>query len=381
MCARTASMRTDQAGRVTSALGAGSERVGRDPALVREIDLGDGARGTVVVDLLVGGRATGGVRVIEGQSPVEPAQLARVMTWKFALARIPSGGAKAVVSVPAGASSAARQLALDRLAASVTDLVGDGRWVPSPDLGVSAEQTARFLGLASGGARQARTSWTTSGQSTARSAVAAAAWALKASATSLTGARVALVGLGKVGLPLAELLIRRGARVVAVVSLEGGRWNDNGLSTGDLTADRLPTGAEPIDLDRLLALPVDALVLAATDGLVDARVAPLVGARYVVPATNVPVTPDAVAILAARRVVVLPACVCGAGGALGGLTDRIPGSRHLSGRLIETWTGVTLARGLRRAGDTRGLSGLAQATESWAEQRAGWMAKVFPDRR
>ena len=57
-------------------------------------DQASGARGWFVIDRLVGGMCSGGIRMRPGVTVDEVTQLARTMSHKMAILDIPYGGAK-----------------------------------------------------------------------------------------------------------------------------------------------------------------------------------------------------------------------------------------------------------------------------------------------
>ena len=130
------------------------------------------------------------------------------------------------------------------------------------------------------------------------------------SASSSTGARVAVQGFGNVGEATARLLHEAGARVVAITDVGGGVFDADGLDVPFLrrylarSTARSPArpGTRPIDNDELFALDVDVLVLAALEGQITAANA---GTRpRADPGRGAPTarsTPDADPILRAQR--------------------------------------------------------------------------------
>jgi glutamate dehydrogenase/leucine dehydrogenase len=361
---------------IGSASGLGS----RQPALVREIDLGSGAQAVLVIDALVRGRSTGGLRVLRGGSPVDAKVLARAMSWKFALARIPMGGAKAMLTMPAEADARFREHALGALAAEVRDIVTASTWTPAPDIGLSADSAARFIELASGGKRRPPPSWWTSGPSTAHSAAAGALWGLRKQHKGRRGATVALIGTGKVGMPLGRLLLRHGARILAVANEQGAWYRRGGMSWAGLV-ERGPPEADgtPISLADVIRLRVDVLALAGPDLLLDSAIAPTVGASVITSAANVPATPEAEATLADRRVLLLPASICSWGGVLSGMADRVRLPSPARSALIEAATRFALSSMWRRTAASEGLPNIAAETANQAEQRIRWMSQAHSD--
>jgi glutamate dehydrogenase (NAD(P)+) len=128
-------------------------------------------------------------------------------------------------------------------------------------------------------------------------------------------------GFGNVGAIAAQELYDRGAKVIAVSDLSGGLLDPAGL---DITALQLwfaehgslegyPRG-QRISNAVLLESPCDILVLAAREDQITAENAPDLQCRLVAEGANGPTTIEADAILAERRILVLPDVLTNAGG-------------------------------------------------------------------
>jgi glutamate dehydrogenase (NAD(P)+) len=135
------------------------------------------------------------------------------------------------------------------------------------------------------------------------------------------GSRVAIQGFGKVGAPLAYLLMSLGMRVVAVGDVAGAVANPAGLDIAALSAHVREAGTvagfplgEPITDDELFAVPCEAFIPAALAGAIDTVEAEKLPARVIVEAANGPTTLEADAVLADRGVVVVPDILANAGG-------------------------------------------------------------------
>jgi glutamate dehydrogenase/leucine dehydrogenase len=285
------------------------------------------ASAVLALDVLVHGRATGGLRLLPEVNRVDMAVLARLMSWKFALGAGRTGGAKAALMVPEGSPV---EPALARLADLASPHVRTGRWVPGPDIGLSVDRTRAFVSRAGDSTVRARASWETSGRSTAVSCVAALRWA--AGRRRARTRTAAVVGLGSVGSSVVDLLAADGTRVVAVATSRGAWRSGTGFRIDQLTANG-PVGVRggEIDLSELLAEPVDALVLAGPDLTLDAVPPRSVAARLVVSAANLPGSPSALDALHRHEVLVLPPTLCSWGGVLGGVAERL----HLTPRARE----------------------------------------------
>jgi glutamate dehydrogenase (NAD(P)+) len=279
------------------------------------------------------GPAKGGLRYHPATDLDDVRALAMWMTWKCALVDVPFGGAKGGVTCdPSGLSAKELEALTRRFATELEGLIGPDSDIPAPDVGTNAQTMAWIMdtvsmhrghsvpGVVTGkpiavGGSAGR------GDATGQGVVYCVEDAAARSGLSLDGASVAVQGFGNVGEATARLLHQRGARIVAITDVAGGVYAPDGLDVPFLaryfqehgTVAGAP-GTEAIDNERLFALDVDVLVLAALEGQVTAANAGTVRARLIAEAANGPVAPEADPILAARGVVVLPDILCNAGG-------------------------------------------------------------------
>jgi leucine dehydrogenase len=157
----------------------------------------------VALHAVLCGRAFGGIRIREyadEDAALDDAlQLARAMSRKVVLAGIDGGGGKSVMIAPkAGVERAACVAALGAFIESL-----DGSYCCGPDLGFGVEDDVAL--------RSATQHVALAGMSAATADSVLAALL----AACPDPKRVAIAGLGTVGLPLAHQLIERGVEVVA----------------------------------------------------------------------------------------------------------------------------------------------------------------------
>ncbi|MFF2731512.1 Glu/Leu/Phe/Val dehydrogenase dimerization domain-containing protein [Streptomyces sp. NPDC058008] len=304
-----------------------------------------GTRGYLVVDRLVRGVSSGGLRMREGCTLAEVAGLARGMTMKEALhfdadaprARyIPLGGAKG--GIDCDPRDPAAYGVLVRFLRAVRPYV-ESVWTTGEDLGLRqdlVDRAAAEAGLVSTvqavypllddeaeARRRLADAFAVTvdgigldelvgGCGVAESALAA----LERAGVAHGGARVSLQGFGTMGGATARFLSEAGLTVVAVADVKGTIANPAGLDVEALlaardaygTVDRGALRARDLELpaDAWLAADAEILVPAAVSYAVDAVNQALVKARWVVEAANMPVLPEAEALLAARGITVLP---------------------------------------------------------------------------
>lgn len=301
-----------------------------------------GRQGFLVVDRLVRGVASGGLRMRPGCTLEEVTGLARGMTLKEALhydprARyVPLGGAKG--GIDCDPRDPAAYGLLVRYLRAVRPYV-ESCWTTGEDLGLSqdlVDRAAAEAGLVS----TVQAVFPLLDDEPAARARLADAFAVRVDGIGLDelvggcgvaesvltaldrasvpyrGTRVAVQGLGTMGGATARFLARAGLTVVAVADVKGTVANPDGLDVEALLAARDAYGT----LDRSVLRPddrelpagawlsadVEVLVPAAVSYAVDAAGQARVTARWIAEAANMPVLPEAERLLAARGVTVLP---------------------------------------------------------------------------
>ncbi|MFE9448180.1 Glu/Leu/Phe/Val dehydrogenase dimerization domain-containing protein [Streptomyces sp. NPDC006739] len=308
-----------------------------------------GRQGFLVVDRLVRGVASGGLRMRPGCTLAEVAGLARGMTMKEALhydpesRYVPLGGAKGGIDCDPRAPEAYGLLV--RYLRAMRPYV-ESCWTTGEDLGLSQElvdRAAREAGLVStvqavfpllddeaAARRRLADAFAVEvdgigldalvgGCGVAESVLAA----LDRASVPYAGTRVAVQGLGTMGGATARFLARAGLAVVAVADVKGTIAHPAGLDVEALLAARdahgtvdrsvLRPGDRELPDEAWLSAEAEVLVPAAVSYAIDAGVQERITARWIVEAANMPVLPDAEALLAARGVTVLPDVVVNSG--------------------------------------------------------------------
>ncbi|AYN38398.1 glutamate dehydrogenase [Streptomyces dangxiongensis] len=308
-----------------------------------------GRRAFLVVDRLVRGVASGGLRMRPGCTLEEVTGLARGMTMKEALhyrpgsRYIPLGGAKG--GIDCDPRDPAAYGLLVRYLRAVRPYI-ETLWTTGEDLGLSQEtvdRAAAEVGLVSSvqavypllddeAAARGRLADAfavevdgigldelAGGCGVAESVLAA----LDRAAVPYAGTRVAVQGLGTMGGATARFLVRAGLTVVAVADIKGTIANPAGLDVeallaardGHGTVDRRVLRPDDLELpgDAWLSTEAEVLVPAAVSYAIDSLNQGEIGARWIVEAANMPVVPEAEELLAARGVTVLPDVVVNSG--------------------------------------------------------------------
>ncbi|WP_232665116.1 Glu/Leu/Phe/Val dehydrogenase dimerization domain-containing protein [Pseudonocardia sp. TRM90224] len=301
-----------------------------------------GRHGYVVIDSLIGGMASGGLRLRAGCTLDEVRGLAQGMARKEAIVYDPRdryqpfGGAKGGIDVDPRDPEASA--VLRRFIAAVRPVIRE-QWNTGEDFGVRQElldQIAAELGLESTveavfsrieDAAEARTRLAAGfavdvdgigladlvgGFGVAQAGLSM----LRRSGLDPATATAVVQGFGSIGGAAARHLAASGVRVVAIADREGLIRNDAGLDVEALLRSRDGLGVvdrghlrpddEKGDRDDWLAVPCDLLVPAAMSYVIDRAAVDRMTARIVVEGANMPTLPDAETALAARGVPVVP---------------------------------------------------------------------------
>ncbi|MER6462050.1 Glu/Leu/Phe/Val dehydrogenase dimerization domain-containing protein [Streptomyces sp. NPDC001288] len=365
-----------------------------------------GRQGFVVVDRLVRGVASGGLRMREGCTLQEVRGLAEGMTRKEALhyapgnRYVPLGGAKGGVDIDP-ADPRARGV-LRRFLQAVEPLLRH-QWTTGEDLGLrqdTLDEIAAELGLDSTieaiyplldddaeARRRLADAFAVQVDGVALPELVGGLGVAESALTALgrTGvapasARAVVQGFGSMGGATARYLARAGVRVVGLADARGTVINPGGLDVERLLLSRDPSGGidrsqlgpddQEADGDAWLALDCDILVPAAVSYCIDADNESMIRARVVAEAANMPTLPEAEAALHRRGVLVLPDFVANSAtnawwwwtlfGDIGadarGAEDKVRTSmRRLTEEMLDeaARTGITPREAAQRAVDTR----------------------------
>jgi glutamate dehydrogenase (NAD(P)+) len=308
-----------------------------------------GRQGHLVVDRLVRGVSSGGLRMRLGCTLEEVAGLARGMTMKEALhynpqgRYIPLGGAKGGIDCDPRDPEAYGVLV--RYLRAVRPYI-ERFWTTGEDLGLTqdiVDRAVREAGLVS----SIQAVYPLLDDEEAARRRLADAFALEVDGIGLDelvggcgvaeavlatldragvareGTRVSVQGLGTMGGATARFLARAGLRIVAVADVRGTIINPAGLDVEALLAARDGYGAVDRSVlreadrempgDAWLSADAEVLVPAAVSYAVDEVNQAHITARWIVEAANMPVLAGAEALLAARGITVLPDVVVNSG--------------------------------------------------------------------
>ena len=282
---------------------------------------------------IVRGPAKGGIRFAPDVTLDEVRALAAWMTWKCAVVNIPFGGAKGgVICDPDVLSPTELERITRRYTSEIMDIIGPERDVPAPDINTNPQTMAWVMDtysmhmrhtvtgvvtgkpLALGGSR-GRT------EATGRGCMIVTMQALRRFGLDVANTRVVIQGFGNVGGMSAKLMTRSGFKIVCIIEYDGAVYNPKGLDIEALMQHRHDTGSikgfaggEDIDRESAFFLDCDVLLPAAKENVITTANADRIKARIICEGANGPTTSEADAILADKKIFVIPDILANAGG-------------------------------------------------------------------
>lgn len=286
------------------------------------------------------GPGKGGIRYHPSVSKDEVAALAKLMTWKTAIANVPFGGAKGGVVCDTKELSRTELRRITRaFVIELDDLIGPHTDIPAPDMYTNQQTMAWIYDTFDVMHRGQNNRAVVTGkpidlggsvgrdEATARGCLYATQQLLSHAQVpglaSVDGARIVIQGLGNAGGTAMRLFRKAGARIVAVSDSKGGVYSAKGLDPDAALEFKEQNGSisglpdtDSITNEELLGLECEILIPAAMEGQLREDNAASINAKLIVEAANGPTTPAADLILQANNVTVLPDIVANSGGVI-----------------------------------------------------------------
>jgi glutamate dehydrogenase (NAD(P)+) len=340
-----------------------------------------GLRAVVAIDNVACGPAIGGVRMAPDVTAEEAFRLARAMTFKNAAAGLAHGGGKSVIVGDPRMPPAEKERTIRAFACAIRNLA---EYIPGPDMGTDErcmawieDEIGRAVGLPPelGGIPLDEIGATGFGLAVAAEAASGAA------GLELAGARVAVQGFGAVGKHAARFLAERGAVLVAAADSRGTLSDPQGLDVAALV-ELKAAGRSVVEHPRGERRPPEAVlevaceiwIPAARPDVVRADNVERLRARLVLQGANIPITPEAEAVLHRRGVVAVPDFIANAGGVICAAVEYQGGTQALAFQTIAEKIGANTRRVLEEAART-GTPPRAAAV-ALAERRVRAAAKL-----
>jgi len=346
----------------------------------------------LVIDNSIAGPAGGGTRMVPDLTVEEVGNLARAMTYKWAIFDLPTGGSKAGIYGDPNMPADRKRAVLRSFGRAIRPYLADNDnlFGVGPDMGMEGDDVEEIY--AGAGAKnvvtwEASPDWVIDGDHaayhlTGRGVASAAKAALEAIDRPITGATMALEGFGQVGSGTARYLVSEGARIVAITTVLGGVHDPDGIDITRLIELRRIHGdacvfeygrGKRITTDQLISVPCDVVIPGARPNAIDAFNVASVHARIVCPAGNLSVTGDAEERLHRHGITCVPDFVVNGGGIIACWVDLAGGGPRQAldavARMVGDVTRSVLVEA-RTAGRPPGICARARVREQLlAKQR------------
>jgi glutamate dehydrogenase/leucine dehydrogenase len=304
-------------------------------------------KGILVIDNTVLGPGKGGIRMTPTVDVREVFKLARVMTWKCALAELPFGGAKSGIIADPKKIPKEEKLELIRAFSRTLKPVCPSMYVAAPDINTAEEEMAVFA--KENGSMKACTGKPEEMGgiphelgSTGFGVFHSTLVALEHLGLNVEKITFAVEGFGNVGSFVCKYLTGRKAKLVAVSDSKGTLYNPDGIDFEKLFKVKKESGSvinydpgEVLSNEKIFGLPVDVLIPAAVPDVITERNVDEVKAKLIVEGSNIPIPHEVEKILHEKSVLVIPDFVANAGGVISSYVEYIGGTPEDMFRLVE----------------------------------------------
>ncbi|MEM7825749.1 MAG: Glu/Leu/Phe/Val dehydrogenase [Candidatus Aenigmatarchaeota archaeon] len=287
-----------------------------------------GLKGILVIDSTALGPGKGGIRMTPSVTVEEVFRLARVMTWKTALADLHFGGAKSgIIADPKEISLEKKKELLFEFGKALRPFCPK-YYIAGPDVNTGEEEMRWFvegagsLKAATGKPKDLKGLPHELG-STGYGVAISTLVACKYARLKIKDAKIAIEGFGNVGTFTFKHLAEFGGKIVAVSDSKGCVYNPEGLSFEELLKVKKETGSvinyskgKVLKKEELFGLETDILIPAALSDSINENNVSQIKASLVVEAANIAITKKAEEELYKKGVLVVPDFVANAGGVI-----------------------------------------------------------------
>lgn len=275
----------------------------------------------------------GGLRFSPEVTESEVKALSSWMTWKCAVADVPFGGGKGGVIVDTKLLSKGELERLSRgFIRAIADCIGENKDVPAPDMYTNGEimdimldEYKKVTGNESKAVFTGKTLQNNGSEGRTEATGFGGAKVLETLAKKVAlipnQTKIAIQGIGNVGEYFALFAHELGFIITALSDSKGGIYKESGLDPREVLEYKKANGtlngfkdASFITNEELLTLPVDVLVPAALENVINETNADKIQARFVIEMANGPVTPEADAIFAKQNIISVPDVLSNSGG-------------------------------------------------------------------
>ena len=281
------------------------------------------------------GPCKGGIRYHPCTNLDEVKALATLMTLKCAVVNVPYGGAKGGICCDPSKMSQKELMRLTkRYATMILPIIGPRRDIPAPDVNtneetmgwimdaVSMHEGATVLDIVTGKPLELGGSLGRN-EATGRGVMLSTMDILKKLKKNPKNTTIAVQGFGNVGSVAANLLQKKGTKIIAVSDSKGGVLNPRGLAIDELIKYKKRTGSvggfkrtEEINGKDILELECDVLIPAAFENQITDDNVDKINTKIIVEGANGPITKNADTILTEKRIYIVPDILANSGGVI-----------------------------------------------------------------
>ncbi|MEK6862809.1 MAG: Glu/Leu/Phe/Val dehydrogenase [Nanoarchaeota archaeon] len=305
-----------------------------------------GMHGYLVLDNLSLGPSKGGIRMTPTVTVEEVASLARIMTWKTALANLPFGGGKAgIVADDKQISKEKKDEIIKAFAEALKELC-PSKYIGAPDINTGEHEMEVFSKAI--GSKKACTGKPeklggiphelgSTGFGISKATLVALKF-LKKDSRKMT---FAVEGFGNVGSFAAKFLIKEGMKLVAVSDSKGCLYVKNGIDFDKLSYIKQKTGSvinysgDKKPCGQIIQVDADVLITAAVPDLIKIGDVDKVKAKIIVEGSNIPMKEEVEEMFNKKNVLVIPDFVANAGGVISSYVEYINGSKQKMFKMVE----------------------------------------------
>ena len=303
--------------------------------------------GFCVIDNTALGPAKGGIRMTPSFSKEEDFKLARVMTWKCALAELPFGGAKSGIIADSKKMTKAQKKAIVEAFSRSLKPVCPSMYVAAPDM-YTGEEEMKWFAEANGSMKACTGKPKGLGGiphelgSTGFGVYHSTLVAIEHLGFDVKDMTIAIEGFGNVGSFALKFLWEKGAKIVATSDSKGCIYNKDGIDFNKLSKVKTETGTvinykpgKVLKNEKLFELPVDILIPAAIPDVITKKNISKVKAKIIVEGANIPIPHDVERMLHKKGILVVPDMVANAGGVISSYVEYIGGTPEQMFKLVE----------------------------------------------
>ena len=302
--------------------------------------------GFLVIDNTALGVGKGGIRMTPTVTVEEVFQLARVMTYKTAMAKLPLGGAKSGIVFDPKKASLKEKYEVIKAFSKLLKVHCPAEYIAAPDVN-TGEKEMEIFAKANGDLNACTGKPKKLGGiphelgSAGYGVFYAAQTASNFLNLDLKKLSFAIEGFGTVGKWSAKYLTEFGAKLVAVSDSKGTIYNSAGIRFNELLKIKKTTGTvtnypgQILKPEEIVSLPIDILITAAVPYLINESNVDKIKAKLIVEGSNIPATWQAEEILHKKGILVIPDFVANAGGVISSYVELQKGTEKDVFRLVK----------------------------------------------